>query len=307
MRKIGVKLILIAAIGLAYYIMTYEEGPAGMEPAPAASEAAPASSPDAPNPAPARTGNESIQLLTWNLLNFGKSKDDEEVAFIADQLRDADVVALQEINTGPDGAQAVARLDAELDRRGAQWDYVVSDPTTGTGSERYAYLWKPSRARLAGRPWLEASLADPLDREPFMARFENRQGSVQMLIASFHAVPRAKRPADEVAFLDELHRRYPDDHLLILGDFNLAESHYAFDELKQAGYRPAIVDQKTSIRMRRKDGEHLANEYDNIFFETGPLRAGPTGVIDFTSEFRTLRQARTISDHLPVFMTVQWN
>ena len=140
-----------------------------------------------------------------------------------------------------------------------------------------------------------------------MARFQNKQGSVQMLVASFHAVPRAKRPADEVALLDELHRRYGDDHLLILGDFNLAESHYAFDELKDAGYQPVITDQKTSLRMKRKDGLHLANEYDNIFFETGPLRVGASGVVDFTGEFRTLRQARQISDHLPVFTEVRWN
>ena len=58
--------------------------------------------------------------------------------------------------------------------------------------------------------------------------------------------------------------------------------------------------------MRRKDGQHLANEYDNIFYETAPLRVGTTGVVDFTSEFRTLKQAREISDHLPVFMEVGW-
>ena len=34
----------------------------------------------------------------------------------------------------------------------------------------------------------------------------------------------------------------------------------AIDELKEAGYQPVLVDQKTSIRMRRKDGQHLANE-----------------------------------------------
>ena len=303
MRKKSVKLIVVAVVVLAYFYLDSKEENSP----PPSQETTRSSSGDAASaPASARTGNESIRLLTWNVLNFGKSKTDEEVAFIADVLRDFDVVALQEINTGPDGAQTVARLDAELDRRGAQWDYVVSDPTSGRGTERYAYLWKPSRARLAGRPWLEASLADNIDREPFMARFQNKQGSVQMLVASLHAVPRAKRPADEVALLDELHGRYDGDNLLILGDFNLAESHYAFDELKEAGYLPVITDQKTSIRMKRKDGQHLANEYDNIFFEAAPLRTSASGIVDFTSEFRTLKQAREISDHLPVFTEVRW-
>jgi len=299
MRKIGTFLLLIAALGLVYSLGAEEQ-----RPQPAADAF---SETGAAVEALAGSGNETVKLITWNLLNFGKSKDDQEMAFIADLLRPYDVVAVQEVNTGPDGAQAVARLDDELDRRGAQWDYVVSDPTTGAGSERYAYLWKPSRVRLLGRAWLEAALADDLDREPYLARFETLQNRQQMLVASLHAVPRAKRPADEIALLDELHRLYGDDHLLILGDFNLSQKHQAWDELKAAGYQPVIVDQKTSLRRKRKDGQHLANEYDNIFYEPAFLQVGASGVVDFTGEFRTLKQARTISDHLPVFMEVRWN
>lgn len=294
MRTLGVILILVAALGLAYVILTYDASPPDTPPS------------DATEETPAAEEVSSVNLATWNLLNFGRSKDDQEVAFIADRLRDLDLVALQEVVTSPAGAQAIARLDDELDRRGATWDYVISDPTTGQGSERYAYLWKPSRVRLVGRAWLEASLAASLDREPFMARFEAVGSEKQILLASFHAVPRAKRPADEVVLLDALHARYPDDNLLIMGDFNLSQKHYAFDELKALGYQPVLVDQRTSLRMRRKDGQHLANEYDNIFFETMALQAGASGVIDFTGEFRTLRQAREISDHLPVFMEVSW-
>ena len=299
MRKIGTFLLLIAALGLVYSLGAEEQ-----RPQPAADAF---SETGAAVEALAGSGNETVKLITWNLLNFGKSKDDQEMAFIADLLRPYDVVAVQEVNTGPDGAQAVARLDDELDRRGAQWDYVVSEPTTGAGSERYAYLWKPSRVRLLGRAWLEAALADDLNREPYLARFETLQNRQQMLVASLHAVPRAKRPADEIALLDELHRLYGDDHLLILGDFNLSQKHQAWDELKAAGYQPVIVDQKTSLRRKRKDGQHLANEYDNIFYEPAFLQVGASGVVDFTGEFRTLKQARTISDHLPVFMEVRWN
>jgi endonuclease/exonuclease/phosphatase family metal-dependent hydrolase len=250
-----------------------------------------------------------VRIITWNLLNLGRSKDDQEMGYIANIISkgNGDVVALQEVIASDAGPNAVARLDEDLDYTGTRWEYIVSEPTTGQGSERYAYLWKPSRMRLVGQPWLEASLADPLDREPFMARFEDVRTGRQMLLASFHAVPRAKRPVDENVLLDQLHRRYPDDNLLVMGDFNLAQDHQAFDGLKAFGYRPVLVDQRTSIRMQRKDGEHLANEYDNIFYETGPLRAASGGVIDFTSDFNTLKLARTISDHLPVYMDVLWN
>lgn len=288
-------LIVLAAIGLALYITFYDP----------ASEPVP---PTTPTTVDAENQTPSVQLVTWNLFNLGRTKNDEEIAFMAEQLRDVDVVAIQEIVTSPPGAQAVARLDAALDRTGFQWDYRLSDPTTGDGSERYAFLWKPSRVRLVGQAWLEPALADPIDREPYMARFEHRASGQRFLVANLHAVPRSKDPEREVALLDTLHHLYEDDHLILLGDFNLDEDHEAWDPLRNLGYAQVLDDQPTSLRMKRRDGAngHLANEYDNIFYETDPLHAAEAGIIDFTTSFETLKQARTISDHLPVFMDVQW-
>ena len=250
-----------------------------------------------------------LRLATWNLYNFGRSKDNQEMAFIAEAVRDYDVVAIQEVSTGPPGPQAVARLVDELDRRGFDWDYRISDPTTGDGPERYAYVWKTSRARLVGRAWLESSLADPIDREPYMARFEDRNGGGQMLVASIHAVPRSKDPEREVRLLDRLHGRYASDHLVLLGDFNLDEDDEAFDGLYRLGYIKVLDDQPTSLRRKRRDepNGHLANEYDNIFVEAPVLRISRGGVADFTTSFETLRQARRISDHLPVHVDIQWS
>lgn len=290
-------LILVVAIALAFYIIFYPPAsgpPSASSPAPATADSA---------------GGPSVRLVTWNLYNFGRSKDDEEIAFIARQLRDYDVVAIQEVSTTAPGAQAVARLDAELDRTGFQWDYRISDPTTGDGSERYAFLWKPSRVRLVGRAWLEPTLADAIDREPYCARFEQRSTGQQFLVASLHAVPRSKDPEREVVLLDELHRQYERDHVIILGDFNLDEDDEAFDELRTLGYAHVLDDQPTSLRRKRRDepNGHLANEYDNIFYEATPLRTARVGIVDFTTAFGTLKEARRISDHLPVFMDVQWS
>jgi endonuclease/exonuclease/phosphatase family metal-dependent hydrolase len=290
-------LVLVAAVVLALYITFYEPAPPG------ASPAASTSTPTAPT-----TEAPPVRLVTWNLYNFGRSKNDEEMAFIAQQLRDYDVVAIQEVSTSPPGPQAVARLDAALDRMGFQWDYRISDPTTGDGPERYAYLWKPSRVRLVGQAWLEPSLADPIDREPYLARFEQRASGQRFLVASLHAVPRSKDPEQEIILLDTLHHQYLDDHVIILGDFNLDEDDEAWDPLRALGYAQVLDDQPTSLRRKRRDepNGHLANEYDNIFYESAPLRAARAGVVDFTTSFETLRTARRISDHLPVFMDVQW-
>jgi endonuclease/exonuclease/phosphatase family metal-dependent hydrolase len=293
-------LVLVAAVALALYITFYDPTP---EPA---SAPAPAASATAPSGAAAN--GPSVRLVTWNLYNLGRTKNDTEIAFMAEQLRDFDIVAIQEIVTSPPGAQAVARLDAALDRMGFQWDYRLSDPTTGDGTERYAFLWKPSRVRLVGQAWLEPSLAAPIDREPYLARFEQRSSGQRVLVANLHAVPTSKDPEREIALLDTLHDQYPDDHVIILGDFNLDEDDAAWDELRALGYAQVLDDQPTSLRRKRRDepNGHLANEYDNIFYEAAVLQATRAGIVDFTTSFETLREARRISDHLPVFMDVQW-
>jgi endonuclease/exonuclease/phosphatase family metal-dependent hydrolase len=162
--------------------------------------------------------------------------------------------------------------------------------------------------RLVGQAWLEPALADPIDREPYLARFEQRASGQRFLVANFHAVPTSKDPEHEIILLDTLHQQYLDDHLIILGDFNLDEDDEAWDPLRALGYAQVLDDQPTSLRRKRRDepNGHLANEYDNIFYESGPLRATQAGIIDFTTSFETLRDARRISDHLPVFMDVQW-
>ena len=249
-----------------------------------------------------------IRLVTWNLYNFGRTKDDQEISVAAQTLRDADLVAVQEVVTSPPGALAIGKLDRELDRTGAAWDYRISPPTTDPGTEKYAFLWKPSRLRLLGRAWLEASLADSLDREPYLARFEHRKSGHTLLVASLHAVPTSKDPEREVALLDRLHWQYEPDHVALVGDFNLDEDDDAFDELRTLGYTAVLDDQPTSLRRKRRGGAsgHLANEYDNIFHEAASFQGSQGGVLDFTSRFSSLKEARSLSDHLPVYADVRW-
>jgi endonuclease/exonuclease/phosphatase family metal-dependent hydrolase len=82
------------------------------------------------------------KLLSWNIENLGKSKSDKTINYIANALRDYDIIAIQEVVAGYGGAQAVARLADELNRKGAKWDYVISDPTSSSAykTERYAFI-----------------------------------------------------------------------------------------------------------------------------------------------------------------------
>ena len=255
---------------------------------------------------------ETIKILSWNLYNFGKSKEDQEIEYIAKKIKDFDIVAIQEVSTSLYGIRAVAKLADELNRTGSKWEYKISEPTSGQGTERYAYLWKTATrtAKISlKKDWLEQSLEAQINREPYMARFEitsksNTKNTV--LIGSFHAVPTNKNPENEIVLLEEIPKRYKTDNILILGDFNLEGKHEAFDVLRKSSFVGAFDGQKTSLRMKEKDGDPLNAEYDNIFVETKPFDIKKAEVIHFYKDYKTLKEARYISDHIPVWVELSF-
>lgn len=251
------------------------------------------------------SAQDSLRILSWNIQNFGKSKDPEEIAFIAQIVRDFDLVTIQEVSVSAFGARAVAYLADELNRTGASWDYRISDPTTGNGSERYAWLWKKHKVKPLGKCTLAGFLADSLNREPYLCHF--LAGRDTLLAGTFHAVPTAKGPSREISFLYQIFKHHPDDKILIMGDFNLSEKNPAFLSLKDLGFEPALRRQKTSLKAEPQNGEILANEYDNIFYLNRKVVKVSAGAIDFTPNFPTLKEAREISDHLPIWMTIRLN
>ena len=115
----------------------------------------------------------NVTVCSWNLMDFGRTKSDTEIEFIANIIKDYDIVLIQEVVAkDPGGAQAVGRLGEALNRKGAKWEYRISDPTSGDNSykkERYAYLWKSANVTLIGKPWLERKYTIEIDREPFFA------------------------------------------------------------------------------------------------------------------------------------------
>lgn len=260
-----------------------------------------------PNQSNSGTGSASLKIASWNLYNFGNTKQPQAMQKIADILSPFDVAALQEISTSAAGAQGIAQLAALLNESGNKWDYIISDRTSGEGSERYAYLWKTSKATLIGKPFLTQaqSLDEKIDREPFMARFKfnknNNTTQPDLLIANYHAVPVTKKPEQEIILLSALHDAYTKDNLLVVGDFNLEQNHNAFKPLKAMGYEACLFDQKTSIKLTNVGGEYLSQPYDNLFYETNALTKLRSGIVDFVPDMPNLAAARQVSDHLPVW------
>ncbi|HNI45151.1 MAG TPA: endonuclease/exonuclease/phosphatase family protein [Chitinophagales bacterium] len=273
---------------------------------PSSSESVPPSTTPKPKSNPASsTANSSYEfykMISWNLYNFSASKSEKAMQQIVQILQDYDLVALQEITTSGAGAQGVADLALRLNEMGSKWDYAISDPTTGDGSERYAFLWKTKHISRLGRAFLSNAkgLANTLDREPYIGKFA--VGSQVVTIANFHAIPATKQPQQEVIQLPNLHDAYGNvGALIIAGDFNLSEKHLAFTALKSMGYEAVLHNQKTSIKLVNLEGEYLSQEYDNIFYETSDFKLLQSGVVDFVKNRSDLSAVRELSDHLPVW------
>ncbi|MCL9804478.1 endonuclease/exonuclease/phosphatase family protein [Flavobacterium amniphilum] len=248
-----------------------------------------------------------IKLCSWNIENIGKSKSDQDIEFMATTLKDFDVVALQEVVAGYGGAQAVAKLAEALNRKGSKWDYVVSNPTTGSSykTERYAFLWKTSLLKLKGAPWLEKKYQTLIDREPFYATFKS--GTKEFTLANFHAITKSKQPETEIKYFKNLPSLYPDLNLLFVGDFNCPQSHSVFTPLKSMGYTSAFRNQKTSLKKTCQNDNCLASEFDNIWYKAQKTNLINKQAIHFYKKFQTLEEARKISDHIPISIVFSLN
>ena len=252
-------------------------------------------------------GFSQIKIISWNVENFGKSKSNNGIAYIATLLNKYDLVALQEVVAGYGGAQAVAHLADELNRKGSHWEYNISDPTTSTPSktERYAFLWKTAQLKKIGKAWLERKYALEMEREPYLCSFE--YGKKQFTAVSFHAITKNKQPEREIKYFKLFPEEYPKLNLIFSGDFNCPQSHSVFDPLRKIGFTSALVNQKTSLKRSCKNGECLASEFDNMYFSKSKIRKIDSGVVLFYQNFQSLKQARTISDHCPIWMEFSLN
>jgi hypothetical protein len=104
-----------------------------------------------------------VSVCSWNLMNFGKSKSNSELEFIATTINKYDIVTIQEVVAGNGGAKAVSRLIAVLNNKGFQWDYAISDVTTSenpSSRERYAFLWKVSQVKKNRKKLVGAKLSE---------------------------------------------------------------------------------------------------------------------------------------------------
>lgn len=244
---------------------------------------------------------DTISLVSWNIRDFGKTKSSDELEKIAEIVRDTDILAIQEVVAGFGGPQAVAKLTDILNRKGAKWDYAVSDRTSSSKyvTERYAFIWKTKHIKIKNRGWLLDELNIPIDREPFLLNFYIDQQN--FTIINFHSRPHDKNPESEIKALSRFVVDSLATPLIIAGDFNVDEKKPVFEVLKSNRYKATITNRKTTLKGTCKRGKYLNYPIDNIFYskDIGKIDGG---IIDFVRFCDRLEKARKLSDHLPVFL-----
>lgn len=247
------------------------------------------------------------KILSWNLENLGKSKSESELNFIANTILDFDIIAIQEVVAGYGGAQAVAKLAAILNTKGIKWDYTISNPTSSSSykTERYAFIWKTNKVKLKGNTWLEKKYNLEIDREPYFATFEINKKTITLV--NFHAITKSKQPETEIKYFKFLPAEYPTLNLVFMGDFNCPQSHTVFNPLKKMGYTPILQNQKTTLKQKCRDTICLASEFDNIFYKTSSVQYIDSGILPFYKNFNSLKEARKISDHIPIWFEFSLN
>jgi hypothetical protein len=62
-----------------------------------------------------------------------------------------------------------------------------------------------------------------------------------------------------------------------------------------------------SLKTRPVNNECLASEFDNLFYITEKVRFIDSGVIRFYISFISLKDARTVSDHIPIWFQFSLN
>lgn len=188
-----------------------------------------------------------------------------------------------------------------------KWDYTISEPTSSTAykTERYAFIWKTNRLKKVGDAWLEKQYHLEIDREPFFIKL-NANGNIFTLV-NFHAITKSMQPETEIKYFKFLPAIYENQNLIFAGDFNVPQSHTVFHPLRKMGYTSAMMGQNTSLKKTCVDNDCLASEFDNFFFLKGKFMNFRSGFIPFYEAFADHKEARLISDHVPIFFQFSFN
>jgi len=245
---------------------------------------------------------ERLTLASFNIRIFSNaSRDDAELASIADILQKYDLIAIQELRD----EQVLQRTASILRQRGLNYAYEISPPVGRGVKERYAYLYRADRVQPVHPGRLYREKGDEFIREPFYATF--RSSNFDLTLVTIHALfgsgEAERRP--EIEELAAVYQAVQDEDpkeqdVILLGDFNFPPTDEGFSRLK------AIPGMVFLIAPPVKTTITDTSLYDNFWFQKQYVReyAGESEVDRFDETMfggNDLAAKRAGSDHRPIW------
>jgi deoxyribonuclease-1-like protein len=243
---------------------------------------------------------QQFTILSWNISNLGKTKTSENIDLIAQIISEADIICIQEVVASHTGSQAVAKIVNILNQKNNIWDYSISDPTQSSTpylKERYAFIWRKNKFKINRKFELEKIYNKYIEREPYIGSFTI--DNFEIKIFNYHAITKNSNPEKEIKYFKEFPKLYGNNSIF-LGDFNTSNSNTVFNPMFKLGYKDIFINQKTSLKQKCINHNCLANAYDHIFYPSNKIELLHAKAILFYTEFKHFKQARKISDHIPI-------
>lgn len=280
---------------------------------------------------PASALDESLNIATWNIRDFGRSARTEDgILYIAEILYQFDLIAVTEVRDD------LSDLRRVLNRLGPYWKVIVSDwqGDRGGNRERTAFVYdkrivyftglaaeaQPNRRKINSEYLSDQSWW----RAPYMASF--RAGTFDFILMAAHIRwgTGAGRKKALASFGKWIKQRWQDNSdkvfdkdLILVGDFNIPRIGDAYYEALCGPcgliMPPALADVHDTVASSRKA------RYDQVLYLPTPGMPEPSqdgGVIDFARDglmeellpdISQSKRTWQLSDHFPLWMQLYTN
>jgi deoxyribonuclease-1-like protein len=250
-------------------------------------------------------GRTRLEVGSFNIQVFGESKFSKPFIrqAILSIISRYDIIFIQEIRD--DKNKAIFELLKELNADTGRNYHALVSTRMGRGEmkEQYAYFFDSKIVKPLDS-YVFNDVQDQFSREPYIARFAALGRT--FTLAGIHVAPTDVRA--ELRALKEVHRdvkkRFHDDNLLIMGDFN-ADCLY---------YKPAegfdFFDEKVTLLVGDDEDTTVSPSscaYDRVLgFGSFLEHVSEAKAFNFQEVFQyDLESSKLISDHYPIEFTIE--
>jgi len=247
---------------------------------------------------------DNIKLGSFNIRMFSnKSRNDDELKYIASILRYHDVIAIQELKD----ERVLERTVNMLREMGYDYDYEISPQVGRDVREIYAFLYRKDKVKVKYRGKVYNEQQDVFIHKPFYATFQAGNFDFTLcnvrLLFNNDITQRRLKLSGLTKVYRYLQIENPQEKdIILLGDFNLPPTDRGWRTLKDLPSMAYLIKPPAKTTISDK------NLYDNFWFQKRNVKeyTGQAGVVKFDENIfkNDDRQAKlVVSDHRPIWAT----